>query len=103
MSVLCPMTRMDCHREGCSASGECEGTGEKTLAKITISAMRLEAEREVAMRKQVYPGRVANKKMSADCAAFHLSTMEAIVKFLAWCEPRAEQLRKLKKDTEAND
>jgi len=48
----------------------------------SIDAQIACAEREVVMRRQVYPRRVAAKKMSEHTATYEIRTMEAIVETL---------------------
>lgn len=97
--VFCPATQAGCDKdECCYLDRKCQATGLPVLDKLGIDAMLIEAERELAMRKQVYPSRVANKKMSKDAADYHLHAMSSIIRFLRWCKPREVQLRTLEQD-----
>jgi hypothetical protein len=57
----------------------------KTLAELIAAA-----ERELAMRRAVYPGRVAAKKMSQAKADHEIACMEGILKTLKTEEERQE-------------
>lgn len=62
---------------------------------FTIDDQIAAAEREVALRKRVYPDRVRDKKMSADFAEFQVGAMEAIVVTLKRCKERGEVAAKI--------
>ncbi len=97
--VFCPATQKECHKDECRyVDRKCAATGAPVMDKLSIDQMLIEAERECAMRRQVYPGRVANKKMSKDAAAYHQHAMESIVRLLEWLKPRADNLRQLERD-----
>jgi hypothetical protein len=51
--------------------------------KISINDQAKCVQREIAMRKVVYPGRVANKKMKQETADKEIATMEAVLDTLA--------------------
>ena len=59
--------------------------------KFTYREQRIEAEREVRMRKQVYPGRVLTLRMRQGEADRHLALMEAIAETLRELE-KSEQI-----------
>lgn len=50
--------------------------------QVTIDDMIQAAERELALRRRVYPRRVSEGKMSADFAQHQTRAMEAIVALL---------------------
>jgi hypothetical protein len=48
----------------------------------TLAAQVAEVERELAMRRQVYPRRVAEKRMTQAAADRHIEVMEAVAESL---------------------
>lgn len=68
---------------------------EIAASKVSLADMLSESKRELAMRKAVYPSRVANGKMKEHQAQLHLHRQEAIVKFFEWAVPREAALRAL--------
>lgn len=52
--------------------------------KISIGAQIEEVEREIGLRKQVYPRQVSSGKMRQSVADMHLARMEAVLKTLRW-------------------
>ena len=59
---------------------------------ITLQDMVKEAQRELALRKQVYPKWVTAARMSEGQATWHLAVMEEIVKTLTRLEIEQRQL-----------
>lgn len=62
---------------------------------FTIDDQIAAAEREVAMRKRVYPDWVKRQKISAEFAEFQVGAMEAIVVTLKRCKERGEVAAKI--------
>ena len=56
------------------------------MARISIIGQISEAERELAMRGQVYPRQVATGKMRQGEADMLLARQEAIIKTLKWVQ-----------------
>lgn len=52
------------------------------MTQITISEQEKEVQREIAMRKKVYPGLVAKGKMTEADAAHRIAVMEAVLQTL---------------------
>lgn len=52
--------------------------------KISLQHQIKEVEREIALRKSVYPGFVARKKMRQGEADEHLERMQAVLVTLQW-------------------
>lgn len=59
---------------------------------ITIEQQVAAVAREIALRKAVYPGRVAAKKMKQEKADHEISAMEAVLETLKVCQHAAELL-----------
>lgn len=58
--------------------------------RVTIDTQIRCAEREVKMRREVYPKRIEARTMSADFARDQIEAMEAIVETLKQCKERGE-------------
>lgn len=52
------------------------------LFPVTIDEMVREVERDITLRRRVYPGWVASKRMSQDKADRQISIMEAVAREL---------------------
>ena len=52
------------------------------MTQITVSKQEKEVQREIAMRKKVYPGLVAKGKMTETEAAQRIAVMEAVLQTL---------------------
>ena len=52
--------------------------------KVSLQNQIREVEREIALRKQVYPSWVARKKMRQGEADEHLARMQAVLATLEW-------------------
>ena len=52
--------------------------------KISINAQIEEVEREIGLRKQVYPRHVSSGKMRQSVADMHIERMESVLKTLRW-------------------
>jgi hypothetical protein len=59
---------------------------------ITLDEQIAEAQRELALRRQGYPGWIKSGKLDADQARYQLFVMEAIVKTLTRLEVEQRQL-----------
>ena len=59
---------------------------------ITLDEQLKEAKRELALRRQCYPGFVKRRTMTEGQAAYYLAAMEAIVQTLARLEVEQRQL-----------
>lgn len=57
------------------------------LFEPSLAEMISDAQREISMRKAVYPGLVARGKLSQDRADRQIKTMEAIVERLRGLKP----------------
>jgi hypothetical protein len=62
-------------------------------AKISIIGQIAEAERELAMRHEVYPRRVANRQMRNGEADMLIARQEAIIKTLKWVQANEPEIR----------
>lgn len=62
-------------------------------AKISIIGQIAEAERELAMRHEVYPRRVANRQMRQGEADMLIARQEAIIKTLKWVQDNEPEIR----------
>lgn len=73
-------------------------------ATVSISQQIEEVEREIALRKRVYPGLVLSKRMRNSVAAFHLERMKAVLETLREIEAKAFQdtLRHLEANRQAD-
>ncbi len=54
--------------------------------KTTLDQQLAEVKREIALRRNVYPGFVARKKMRQGEADEHLARMEAVLQTLEWLQ-----------------
>ena len=61
--------------------------------KISIGAQIEEVQREIGLRKQVYPRQVSSGKMRQSIADMHLERMEAVLKTLQWVEANRAELK----------
>ena len=52
------------------------------MVEMTLAVQIKAVEREIAMRKAVYPKRVATKAMKPETAAHEIAAMEAVLKTL---------------------
>ena len=59
---------------------------------ITLAAQIAEAQRELALRRQCYPGWVKSGKLDAGDASYQLQAMEAIVRTLQQLDVEQRQL-----------
>jgi hypothetical protein len=63
-----------------------------TAPKFTLEQLRKEAEREVMLRKRVYPVRVADRRLTRAAAERRLALMQAIAELLREQEREKELL-----------
>lgn len=57
-------------------------TDEEAPEAVTLERQIKSVEREIELRKRVYPTRVANHRMSAEFAAEELAAMRAVLRTL---------------------
>lgn len=62
-------------------------------AKISIGEQIAEVEREIALRKNVYPTFIANKRMTQADANQHRDRLEAALVTLLWCRDNEAAIR----------
>ena len=63
------------------------------MAKISIIGQIMEAERELAMRHQVYPRQVQSGRMRQGEADMLIQRQEAIINTLKWCRDNEADIR----------
>lgn len=63
------------------------------MAKFSIQSLVKEAQRELAMRKQVYPRRVGQGKMRGAEADMLIEMLAAIIETLRFCENNEAAIR----------
>lgn len=68
------------------------GSGEK---KWTLSDGISEVKRELMLREQVYPRRIATKAMTEGEAAHHMREMRGVLRFLEFCLKHEKRLRQV--------
>ena len=55
-------------------------------APVSLSQQIEEVEREIALRKNVYPRMVSSGKMRQSIADYHLARIEAVLATLLWLQ-----------------
>jgi hypothetical protein len=60
---------------------------------MTLAEQVSEVEREIALRKNVYPGFVARKNMKQADADLHLERMIAVLRTLRWLQTNEDEVR----------
>ena len=68
----------------------------ETLFPLTLDDQIACVEREIELRKRVYPRRVADQKMSPHAARYQIEAMEAVLATL-------RKIRKMKTEGETHD
>jgi hypothetical protein len=68
---------------------------EITSKRVPLGDMVKVCQRELALRKAVYPSRVANGKMKDEEAVYQTHAMDSIVKFLQWAADNEKAVREL--------
>ncbi|KQZ87218.1 hypothetical protein ASD64_07205 [Mesorhizobium sp. Root157] len=63
------------------------------MARVSITSQLLEIDREIKMRKQVYPRRVAERKMRQAEADLLIGHMEAVRDTLLFCQDHEADIR----------
>ncbi len=63
------------------------------MSKVTIIAQIAEVNRELAMRRNVYPSLVRNQKLRQSEADLCLSRMEAVLATLMFCQKHEAAIR----------
>lgn len=63
------------------------------MARISIVGQIAEAERELAMRHEVYPRRVASRAMKQGEADMLIARQEAIIRTLKWVQANEVAIR----------
>ena len=60
-----------------------------------IAAQIAEVEREIALRKNVYPGFVSRGKMRQAEADLHIAQMASVLETLRWCRDNEQDIREI--------
>jgi len=76
---------------------------EITGKRVTLAEMATAAKRELALRKAVYPSRVANGKMKDHEAVYQTHVMQSMVTFLEWAAGNEAAVRELYGKTSGSD
>lgn len=63
--------------------------------KFSIQAQISEVERELALRRGVYPRLVQSKKMKQEVANYHMGRLAAVLQTLKWVEQNEERIKAL--------
>lgn len=63
--------------------------------RYSLKSQIAEVEREIAMRRKVYPSRVAARVMSQGEADLQLGLMESVLETLRWTERNQDQIKAL--------
>lgn len=61
--------------------------------KLSIHAQIEEVQREIELRRKVYPHQVATGKMRESVAALHIQRMEAVLTTLQWLRDNEAAIR----------
>ena len=69
--------------------------------KVTLAAQILEVDREIAMRRKVYPGWVSRGKMRQAESDLHIRQMEAVRETLEWLKANEDRIREALKSEAA--
>lgn len=63
--------------------------------KFSIQAQISEVERELALRRGVYPRLVSSKKMKEAEADYHMERLHAVLQTLKWFEKNGDRIKEL--------
>ncbi len=66
----------------------------------TLTAQIHEVERELAMRRRVYPGLVSQRRMRQGEADEHLLRLECVLETLRWLDANRERIKAALKEGE---
>jgi len=63
------------------------------MAEFNLTAQIAEVERELTMRRKVYPHFVASEKLTHDEAKYYMGRMEAVLKTLKWLQANEARIK----------
>lgn len=72
------------------------------MKPIHIVAQITEVEREIALRRSVYPGLVSRGKLRQAEADLHTAQMQAVLETMKWCERNSPLIHKIVAEEKSN-
>jgi hypothetical protein len=75
-------------------------TSSESTMKVSLNQQIDEVERELEVRRDVYPRMVATHKMRQSIADFQMQRMNAVLRTLRWFQKHEDKIRSLMSDTD---